>query len=278
MAGERGRDRRGERGTGHGAGRDASPAAERSIERVYGLHTVRAILARRPAAVRRLVLQSGRDDQRLEEIVAGARIAGVAIETRAAAALDELAAGAVHQGVVAEVVPAAALTEDELLAALGSRPDDAPPALLLVLDGVQDPHNLGACLRTADAAGADFVVAPRDRATGLTPVVRKVAAGAAETVAFVQVVNLARILREIKELGIWIVGTSDQAPRSLYEADLKGPLAVVMGAEGAGARRLTRELCDLEVALPMKGAVESLNVSVATGIVLYEALRQRGLS
>lgn len=274
MGGDRGRDRRGSRGAGHGGGRDAGPAPER----VYGLHTVRAVLARRPAAVQRLIVQGGRDDGRLAELIGAARDGGIAIESRPAAVLDELAGGAVHQGVVAEVVPAAALGEDELLGALASRHAGAPPPLLLVLDGVQDPHNLGACLRTADAAGVDFIIAPRDRATGLTPAARKVAAGAAEAVAFVQVVNLARAMREIKEMGIWIVGTSDRAPRSLYEADLTGPLAVVMGAEGLGARRLTRELCDLEVSLPMRGAVESLNVSVATGVVLYEAVRQRGLS
>jgi 23S rRNA (guanosine2251-2'-O)-methyltransferase len=274
MAGDRGRDRRGSRGGGHGGSRDGGPG----LERVYGLHTVRAVLARRPAALQRLIVQVGRDDGRLAELIGAARDAGIAIETRPAAALDELVAGAVHQGAVAEVVPAVALDEDALLEALGSRPADAAPPLLLVLDGVQDPHNLGACLRTADAAGVDFIVAPRDRATGLTPAARKVAAGAAEAVAFVQVVNLARVLREIKEMGVWVVGTSDRAPKSLYEADLTGPLAVVMGAEGVGARRLTRELCDLEVALPMRGAVESLNVSVATGVVLYEAIRQRGLS
>jgi 23S rRNA (guanosine2251-2'-O)-methyltransferase len=140
---------------------------------------------------------------------------------------------------------------------------------------VQDPHNLGACLRTADAAGVDVVVAPRDRATGLTPVVRKVAAGAAETVAFAQVTNLARLLKDLKEHGLWIVGTDGDAEQLHYEADLKGPLAIVLGAEGTGMRRLTREHCDFVVKLPMLGAVESLNVSVATGVILYEALRQR---
>ena len=247
-----------------------------AAERVYGLHAVRALIGRRPGAVRRLLVQGGREDRRLGEIVKLARDHGIAVETRAADALDELAGGGVHQGVVAEVEAAVALSEDALLGALGDR--DGPPPLLLVLDGVQDPHNLGACLRSADAVGVDFVVAPRDRATGLTPVVRKVAAGAAESVAFVQVTNLARTMRELKDLGVWFVGTSDTAAKTLYEADLGGPLGIVMGAEGQGLRRLTRELCDLEVRLPMRGAVESLNVSVATGIVLYEALRQRGLS
>jgi 23S rRNA (guanosine2251-2'-O)-methyltransferase len=250
-----------------------------ALERIYGLHAVRALLARRPAAIARLYVQSGREDQRLKELLQLAAGAGIGVESRAPGALSELTGGAPHQGVVAEVSASVALDEDALIEGVQRQLDggDGPP-LVLVLDGVQDPHNLGACLRTADAAGVHFVVAPRDRATGLTPVVRKVAAGAAESVAFVQVTNLARSLRELKELGIWLVGTSDQATRSLYQADLNGPLGVVMGAEGQGVRRLTRELCDLEVALPMRGLVESLNVSVATGVVLYEVLRQRGLS
>jgi 23S rRNA (guanosine2251-2'-O)-methyltransferase len=149
------------------------------------------------------------------------------------------------------------------------------PAFLLILDGVTDPHNLGACLRTADAAGVDCVVAPRDRAVGLTPVVRKVAAGAAETIPFAQVTNLARTLESLKQAGVWVVGTAGEATDELYTVDLTGPLAVVMGAEGDGMRRLTRETCDRLVRLPMAGGVESLNVSVATGVVLYEAVRQR---
>ena len=149
------------------------------------------------------------------------------------------------------------------------------PAFLLVLDGVTDPHNLGACLRTADAAGIDCVIAPRDRAAGLTPTARKVAAGAAETVPFAQVTNLVRCLESLKEAGVWVVGTSGEATDELYAVDLTGPLAVVMGAEGDGMRRLTRETCDRLIKLPLAGAVESLNVSVATGVVLYEAGRQR---
>ena len=149
------------------------------------------------------------------------------------------------------------------------------PPLLLVLDGVQDPHNLGACLRTADAAGVSAVIVPRDRAAGLTPTVRKVASGAAETMPLIQVVNLARTLRWLKERDVWIVGADDQAPKSLFEAPLSGALALVLGAEGPGLRRLTREHCDLLVAIPMAGAVESLNVSVAAGVLLFEAARQR---
>ena len=176
-----------------------------------------------------------------------------------------------HQGVVAEVRPSATLDENCCSTCL----PDSGAALVLVLDGVSDPHNLGACLRTADAAGATAVVAPRDRAAGLTPVVRKVAAGAAETVPFAQVTNLARSLRDMQSAGIWIAGTAEDGERELFEADLTGPLALVMGSEGRGLRRLTRERCDFTLKLPMLGSVGSLNVSVAAGITLYEALRQR---
>jgi len=243
-----------------------------SDEIVYGLHAVRALLERRPKAVRRVILQSGRNDKRTQELTELARLAGVAVETRPGAELDALAGGGVHQGAAARVEPAAPLDEDELLIRLDGK---ARPPLVLVLDGVTDPHNLGACIRTADAVGADAVVVPRDRAVGLTPVVRKVAAGATETVAFSQVTNLARFMRGLKDAGLWIVGTDGSAEALHYSADLKGPLAVVLGAEGGGMRRLTREHCDHVVRLPMLGAVESLNVSVATGVILYEALRQR---
>jgi len=239
---------------------------------VYGLHAVRALLERQPGRVRQLWIQAGREDARAAELrrLAGER--GVRVTTRPAQELDRLAAGGVHQGVVAEVAEGVAPGEDDLADIVRAA---GPGALLLVLDGVQDPHNLGACLRTADAAGVHAVIAPRDRAAGLTAVARKVAAGAAEAVPFIQVTNLARTLGRLKELGLWIVGAAGQAEMDLYQADLKGPLVVVMGSEGAGLRRLTREACDFTVRLPMQGVVESLNVSVATGIVLYEALRQR---
>ena len=240
---------------------------------VFGLHPVRALLQRHPGRVRQLWMQQGREDARATGLRQLAREHGLRVHSATAADLDRMAEGGVHQGVVAEVSPTAALGEDDLaglVEAAGSR------ALLLVLDGVQDPHNLGACLRTADAAGVTAVVAPRDRAAGLTPVARKVSTGAAESVPFVQVTNLARTLARLKEAGVRVVGTEADASKSLHEADLTGPLAVVMGAEGGGMRRLTREACDFTVSLPMRGVVESLNVSVATGIVLYEALRQRG--
>ena len=242
----------------------------------YGIHAVRLLLTRHPQRVQRLLLLARRDDRRLAELRGLAERARIPVETVDDAGLRALAGDGTHQGAVAvrvADVPRGATDpetqlEDALAAASG-------PPLLLVLDGVQDPHNLGACLRAADAAGVCAVVAPRDRAAGLTAVARKVAAGAAETVPFIAVVNLARALRALKERGVWVVGTHDQASTSLYEADLAGPTALVLGSEGEGLRRLTRECCDQLVAIPMAGAVESLNVSVATGVVLYEAVRQR---
>ena len=239
---------------------------------VYGLHAVRAVLARRPQDVLRLSVSGSRDDARIRELRELATARGLKPVEAAARALDEATGGAAHQGVVAEVRPSAPLDENRLLDLLTALP---VPALVLVLDGVSDPHNLGACLRTADAAGATAVVAPRDRAASLTPVVRKVAAGAAETVPFAQVTNLARSLRDMKQAGLWIAGLAGDGEQELYEADLGGPLAIVMGSEGRGLRRLTRECCDYSLRLPMLGAVASLNVSVAAGIALYEALRQR---
>lgn len=239
---------------------------------VYGFHAVRVLLERFPERVRQVWLQKGREDSRATSIRSLAEGRSVRVGSRSIAELERLAGEGVHQGVVAEIEPAPLPTEDDLDGIVQASGNDV---LLLVLDGVQDPHNLGACLRSADSAGAVAVVAPRDRAASLTPAARKVAAGAAETVPFIQVTNLVRTLRHLKELGVWIVGTEGEAGKDLYEADLRGPLAIVMGAEGGGMRRLTREACDFTVRLPMRGVVESLNVSVATGIVLYEALRQR---
>jgi 23S rRNA (guanosine2251-2'-O)-methyltransferase len=238
----------------------------------YGLHAVRVMLARNSSRVRRVVIAGGKDAGRLGEIRSLAQKAGVQVVTTDDATLDKLAEGGRHQGVVAEMTPRAGDPETQLEEALEAA---VGPPLLLVLDGVQDPHNLGACLRSADAAGVAAVIAPRDRAAGLTPVARKVAAGAAETVPFIAVVNLARTLRGLKERGIWLVGTDESADKSVHEVDLDGPLAIVMGSEGEGLRRLTRECCDQLVSIPMAGAVESLNVSVATGVVLFEVVRQR---
>lgn len=239
---------------------------------VYGIHAVRAVLEKHPKRVAHVWLQSGRNDARTEELVKLAAQNGVKIEQRAARELDQRANGEQHQGAIAQLVASSSLGEgalDELLDQAGASP------LLLVLDGVQDPHNLGACLRTADAIGVTAVIVPRDRAAGLSPVVRKVASGAAETIPLVQVVNLSRTLKWLKDRGIWLVGTDGEAKVSLHSAKLTGPLAVVMGAEGSGMRRLTREHCDLLISIPMMGVVESLNVSVATGVVLYEVARQR---
>ncbi|HEX4985134.1 MAG TPA: 23S rRNA (guanosine(2251)-2'-O)-methyltransferase RlmB [Burkholderiales bacterium] len=237
---------------------------------VYGLHAVTAVLKRRPQGVLEVLLDPRRSDPRARRIAELARAAGVRVQDADAARLEGFARGGRHQGVAAFVEDAApAMSVDEVLE------DLAEPALLLVLDGVQDPHNLGACLRVADALGAQAVLAPRDRATGINATVRKVASGAAETVPFLAVTNLARALRELKDKGIWIVGAAGDEGGSLYEARFSGPLALVLGAEGEGLRRLTRETCDELVRIPMLGEVESLNVSVAAGICLYEARRQR---
>jgi len=239
---------------------------------VFGLHSVRALLQRSPERATLLVLQKGREDARSTELQRLAQAARVRVELKDAHELERLAGNEHHQSACLQIRALGPLGEGALDDLLDKTP--APP-LLLVLDGVQDPHNLGACLRSADAAGATAVIVPRDRAAGLTPTVRKVASGAAETLPLIQVVNLARTLRWLKEREIWVVGADDQAPKSLFETQLTGPLALVLGAEGAGLRRLTRENCDLLVGIPMAGTVESLNVSVAAGVLLFEAARQR---
>ncbi len=239
---------------------------------LYGLHSVSALLETDPGQIESLWVLRSRKDSRLTRLVERARRGGVALREVDRRALDELAPGGRHQGVVAACRAAPVLGEPDLDALLDSL--QAPP-LLLILDGVQDPHNLGACLRTADATGVHAVVVPRDRAAGLTPVVRKVASGGAESVPLVQITNLARVLGVLQQRGIWLVGLAGEAEQPLYRADLKGPLALVLGGEEKGLRRLTREHCDLLARIPMLGAVESLNVSVAAGVCLYEALRQR---
>jgi 23S rRNA (guanosine2251-2'-O)-methyltransferase len=254
--------------------RGSSSGAQSAANVAYGIHPVRVLLQRAPQRVRQLWLSSSRDSaSRLQELRALAEQAAIAVVDADDSQLDRLADGERHQGVIVELAPRAGDPETQLEEALDAV--GATPPLLLVLDGVTDPHNLGACLRSADAAGVAAVIVPRDRAAGLTPVVRKVAAGAAETVPLVQVVNLARTLRELKERGVWLIGTSDDAARTLYDVDLSGPTALVLGSEGEGLRRLTREVCDELVAIPMAGAVESLNVSVAAGVALFEAVRQR---
>jgi 23S rRNA (guanosine2251-2'-O)-methyltransferase len=233
---------------------------------VFGLHAVRTLLQQRPERASLLILQKGREDARSTELQRIAQAAGVRTEWRDVGELDRLAGHERHQGACLHIRAMGPLGEGALDELLGRA--TAPP-LLLVLDGVQDPHNLGACLRTADAAGASAVIVPRDRAAGLTPTVRKVASGAAETMPLIQVVNLARTLRCLKEREIWVVGADDQAPQSLFEAKLTGALALVLGAEGAGLRRLTREHCDALVGIPMAGAAEcSCSKPPASGAVL----------
>ena len=245
---------------------------------LFGFHAVGVRLRVAPSSVIEVHVDAGRREQRMRVFVERARAAGAKLVDSDDARLGQLCGTQRHQGVVARVQPVPlARSLDDLLDALDADPDSAPP-LLLVLDGVTDPHNLGACLRVADGAGAHAVIAPKDHAVGLNATVSKVASGAAETVPYFMVTNLARTLNELKGRDIRIVGTSDAAPSSLYDdsVDLSGPLALVLGAESAGLRQLTARTCDALVHLPMLGAVESLNVSVASGICLYEALRQRG--
>jgi 23S rRNA (guanosine2251-2'-O)-methyltransferase len=239
---------------------------------VAGWHAVLAVLKQAPERVLSVAIDRARKGPRRAQLLEAARKAGISIEETSGDALDRLSGHDHHQGVVARCRPAVERTEAELktfVAGLSGTP------LLLVLDGIQDPHNLGACLRSADAAGAHAVILPRDNSAPMTPVVRKVASGAAETVPLFRVTNLARTLDSLKDAGVWLVGLAGEADQDLYDVDLTGPVALVLGAEGEGLRRLTREKCDHLARIPMAGAVESLNVSVAAGICLYEAVRQR---
>jgi 23S rRNA (guanosine2251-2'-O)-methyltransferase len=241
-------------------------------ETIYGVHAIRTLLERHPERVQALRLAERRDDPRVRDIEELARRHRIAVQRIDGHALKKELGDVAHQGVAAEITPLAPWTEDELLGALQS----AHSPLLLALDGVQDPHNLGACLRSADACGALAVIVPRDRAAQLTATVRKVAVGAAETTPVVAVTNLVRTLKLLKDAGLWIVGADATASKPAREVDLKGPVVLVLGAEGTGLRHLTRENCDFLVSLPRLGAVASLNVSVAAGMLLYEVLRQRG--
>jgi 23S rRNA (guanosine2251-2'-O)-methyltransferase len=250
------------------------------MQYIYGIHAVDSLLRRNPKSVQRLWVQQGREDKRIGALLELARNQGVPVTRESRQQLDEIAGGR-HQGVVAEAldVPGHGAEtqgnlwrEADLLRAVENK--DAP-VLILVLDGVTDPHNLGACLRSADAAGVDAVVVPKDKSADLNATSRKVACGAAEVVPFVRVTNIARTLQALKERGVWLFGTAGESEKSIYESDLTASMALVMGAEGGGLRRLTREQCDFLVHLPMAGSVSSLNVSVATGICLFEAVRQR---
>jgi 23S rRNA (guanosine2251-2'-O)-methyltransferase len=244
-----------------------------TAEVVYGIHAVMAALRTGPTDVNEIwLLNHDGKNKRLAEINSLALKTHIPVRYVARNELDEYSNNARHQGVMARLKQKSALTETDLAGFLAGL--EQPP-FLLVLDGIQDPHNLGACIRTANAAGMHAVIAPRDRASGITPVVRKVASGAVEAIPFIPVTNLARVLRRLKELGVWVVGADENAVTTLFDADLTGPIAVVLGAEGKGLRRLTREHCDLVVKIPMAGLVESLNVSVAAGVCIYEVMRQR---
>jgi 23S rRNA (guanosine2251-2'-O)-methyltransferase len=240
---------------------------------ICGIHAVESALRNDTENLGQIWLDKRSRNDRLKKLEKMAEELGLRIAMLDPEKLDKVAGNNRHQGIVAEYYKLKSYTENDLYDLLDGL-EEAP--FLLVLDGVTDPHNLGACLRTAEGAGVHAVIAPKDNAASINPTVRKVASGAAEIVPFIAVTNLARTLDTLKERGIWLTGTSDKAKQTLYQADLKGPMALVMGAEGAGVRRLTEERCDFLVSIPMHGQVSSLNVSVATGVCLYEARRQRG--
>lgn len=240
-----------------------------------GIHAVARLLEENPGRVRRLLVDRRNDSERIRALLEQATQADIAVERVARNRLDDLAAGTRHQGVVAELRGASSLDEAGLRTLVEQRLTAGGSLLLLMLDGVQDPHNLGACLRTADATGVDAVVIPRRHAAGITPAVRKVATGAAESVPIVRVDRLPRVIDWLHDYGVRVVGTADQAETGLWETDLTGPLAVVLGGEERGVGAPVAERCDAMVSIPMAGRVESLNVSVAAGVCLYEACRQR---
>lgn len=241
-------------------------------EYIFGIHAATTTLNRDSKRVKGMWVQKGRNDNRMQKLLDLAAQQGVRMQWASRKELDDMVEGGVHQGVVVAVEPIQAKNEQFLDSMLDKLEE---PAFLLVLDGVTDPHNLGACLRTADAAGVHAVIAPKDKSAPLNATASKVACGAAEVVPYVLVTNLARTLKDLQQRGIWITGTAGEAQTLIYDADLKGPMALVMGAEGKGMRRLTREHCDHLVKIDMAGEVSSLNVSVATGVCLFEAVRQR---
>lgn len=241
-------------------------------ENIYGIHAVKSFLDRTPERIIEVFVLKGRDDKRLHPLLNELHNLGISVQFLNRQSLDNKANGEVHQGIIARVQPAKELNENDLDVILANKQNP----FLLVLDGVTDPHNLGACLRTADAAGVDAVIVPKDKSAQLTSIARKVACGAAEVVPLIRVTNLARTLRDIQQNhNVWVVGTAGEASETIYQTKLTGALALVMGAEGDGMRRLTRECCDQLISIPMAGSVSSLNVSVATGVCLFEILRQR---
>jgi len=251
------------------------------VKVLFGFHAVGVRLRTTPRSIVEIYFEPTRRDARMRGFLEKAKEAGVRLVESDGLRLAKLCGSHAHQGVAARVQALAQLTSlDELLERLEAAQSEKPLAereapLLLVLDGVTDPHNLGACLRVADGSGVHAVVAPKDHASGINATVAKVASGAAETVPYFMVTNLARTLNELKERNIWIIGTSDQASKTIYQTDFKGPVALVLGAEGEGMRQLTAKTCDELVRIPMRGAVESLNVSVASAVCLFEAVRQR---
>lgn len=239
---------------------------------VYGLHAVESLLKHNADSIQQLMVQQGRHDQRIDPLLQRAQRLEIAIREVAKAELDEQVGG-VHQGIAAQCTNLKLERSEGFLNELLQRLDH--PAFLLVLDGVTDPHNLGACLRTAEAAGVDAVIVPKDKSALMTPIARKVASGAAEIVPFISVTNLARTLKQLQDNRVWIYGAAGEAEQSIYQTDLRGPIALVLGSEGSGMRRLTREHCDGIFSIPMAGEVSSLNVSVSAGVCLFETVRQR---
>lgn len=242
------------------------------LEAVYGLHAVTTLLQRSPDQVVELWVQKGRVDKRMQKVLDLAEELGLGVREADKGLMNQKADGN-HQGIVAFRKPVQGMSEKQLPDVL-DKIEGTP--FILILDGVTDPHNLGACIRTADAAGVHLVIAPKDKSAPMNATAAKVACGAAETVPYIQVTNLARTMKELQERGIWIGGTAGEAEQTVYQQNMTGPLALVMGAEGSGMRRLTREHCDFLINIPMAGEVSSVNVSVATGICLFEAVRQRG--
>lgn len=242
---------------------------------VFGLHAVRALIERHPERVVEVFALRERQDKALQGLLQQAQKMGTRPQFVPKQTLDRKAEGGNHQGVVVTALEAPLLSDNDLPDLVAK---SNGKALFLILDGITDPHNLGACLRTADAAGVTAVLVPKDKSASMNPTVRKVASGAAETVPLVQVTNLARALKQLQDLQVWIIGTAGEADKSVYQVDLTGSVALVMGAEGDGMRRLTRETCDELIKIPLLGSVSSLNVSVATGVCLFEAVRQRQVS
>lgn len=246
-----------------------------SAEIVYGIHSLAAIIEREPERLIEIFALKGRQDDRVSPIINQAYSLGVSVQFMSRKALDDKSKGEQHQGIMARVKAAKQKDEGDLQQLLNDHEKAGKAPFLLVLDGVTDPHNLGAVLRTADAAGVDAVIVPKDKSAKLNGTARKVACGAAEVVPLMVVTNLARTLKSLQDAGVWVIGTAGEAQKDVFEMGLTGPLALVMGAEGTGMRRLTREHCDDLIKIPMAGSVSSLNVSVATGVILYEAVRQR---